>query len=179
MEYMCLDFINSAWYLRHKVKKELFYDEKWIADFCAKWNLDKEVFTQQAEKLIEVRTFLYKTVLDVIKNQTLSTKATNELNKMLQKTHLVYELTINDKEGTILQTATSAKASNRIEYEAVLSFCQFVSEVPTERIKLCDNPDCGWVFYDESKSKNKKWCDNTCASLMKVRKHRAKQKEAL
>jgi len=45
------------------------------------------------------------------------------------------------------------------------------------RIRVCENPGCQWYFYDETRSRTKRCCDETCANLVKVRRHRARKKE--
>ncbi len=36
---------------------------------------------------------------------------------------------------------------------------------------------CGWVFYDRSKNRSRKWCEQaTCANLMKVRRFRQRHR---
>ncbi|WML48365.1 CGNR zinc finger domain-containing protein [Neobacillus sp. PS3-34] len=50
------------------------------------------------------------------------------------------------------------------------------------RIKIC--PDCKWVFYDQSKSGTKKWCNmnatssdgRACGTISKVKRYREKNK---
>jgi predicted RNA-binding Zn ribbon-like protein len=45
----------------------------------------------------------------------------------------------------------------------------------TERIRECDAGDCSMVFYDESRSNNRRWCSMArCGNRAKVRKHRAR-----
>ena len=42
------------------------------------------------------------------------------------------------------------------------------------RIRLCAADDCGLVFYDESRSNNRRWCSmKRCGNRAKVRTHRA------
>jgi predicted RNA-binding Zn ribbon-like protein len=42
------------------------------------------------------------------------------------------------------------------------------------RIRACDAADCAMVFYDESRSNNRRWCSmQRCGNRAKVRKHRA------
>ncbi|WP_081833786.1 CGNR zinc finger domain-containing protein [Geomicrobium sp. JCM 19055] len=42
-----------------------------------------------------------------------------------------------------------------------------------KKIKFCQNEDCRWVFYDNTKNGRKQWCTNdTCGNLLRVRKHR-------
>jgi predicted RNA-binding Zn ribbon-like protein len=41
------------------------------------------------------------------------------------------------------------------------------------RIRLCAADDCGLVFYDESRSNNRRWCSmKRCGNRAKVRTHR-------
>ena len=43
-----------------------------------------------------------------------------------------------------------------------------------DRIRECDADDCAIVFYDESRSNNRRWCAmSRCGNRAKVRKHRA------
>ena len=59
----------------------------------------------------------------------------------------------------------------------VESFASFVVSGEPERLKLCENPDCRWVFYDTTRSRTRRWCADTCGNLMKVRDFRARQKK--
>jgi predicted RNA-binding Zn ribbon-like protein len=65
---------------------------------------------------------------------------------------------------------------NWIIAEITASFVELIEYGENNRIKICENPDCKWFFYDETKSRTKRWCDDKCASLMKVRKFRAQKK---
>jgi predicted RNA-binding Zn ribbon-like protein len=42
------------------------------------------------------------------------------------------------------------------------------------RLRLCENPDCGHLLYDASKSRTGRWCGVTCGNRMRVRRHRAR-----
>ncbi|WP_213815863.1 CGNR zinc finger domain-containing protein [Glaciihabitans sp. dw_435] len=45
----------------------------------------------------------------------------------------------------------------------------------SERIRLCADPTCGLVFYDESRSNNRRWCSmQRCGNRAKVRAHRSR-----
>ncbi|TMC65135.1 MAG: CGNR zinc finger domain-containing protein [Chloroflexota bacterium] len=43
-----------------------------------------------------------------------------------------------------------------------------------EKSFSCENPDCRWVYYDESANQNRRWCEDSCANLMRVRRFRAR-----
>lgn len=47
-----------------------------------------------------------------------------------------------------------------------------------ERIKICDNDRCRWVFYDTSRTSRRRWCNMaTCGNRAKAARHRARTRE--
>lgn len=48
-----------------------------------------------------------------------------------------------------------------------------------ERIRICDNDTCRWIFYDHSRTGQRRWCDMaTCGNRAKAARHRAKVRGA-
>src|SRR3954452_21491700 len=48
-----------------------------------------------------------------------------------------------------------------------------------DRIRACANETCQWLFYDESRTGRRRWCDMaTCGNRAKARRHRQRQKAA-
>jgi predicted RNA-binding Zn ribbon-like protein len=46
-----------------------------------------------------------------------------------------------------------------------------------DRIRVCANDRCQWVFYDASRSGRRRWCDmTTCGNRAKAARHRARVK---
>jgi len=46
-----------------------------------------------------------------------------------------------------------------------------------ERLRICDSETCRWVFYDQSRTGRRRWCDmSTCGNRAKAARHRAKQR---
>jgi len=44
-----------------------------------------------------------------------------------------------------------------------------------KRVRVCAAPTCGWLFLDNSRRGNRRWCDMTvCGNRAKARKHYAK-----
>lgn len=47
-----------------------------------------------------------------------------------------------------------------------------------ERLRVCDNPDCKWIYYDETKNRSKRYCDDkACGNLLKVRRFRERARQ--
>jgi predicted RNA-binding Zn ribbon-like protein len=48
-----------------------------------------------------------------------------------------------------------------------------------DRIRVCANDRCRWVFYDESRTGRRRWCDMAiCGNRAKAARHRARRKGA-
>jgi predicted RNA-binding Zn ribbon-like protein len=48
-----------------------------------------------------------------------------------------------------------------------------------DRIRICDNDTCRWIFYDESRAGRRRWCDMaSCGNRAKAARHRARMKAA-
>ena len=57
--------------------------------------------------------------------------------------------------------------------EALSLFCS----PKAARIGRCDGGNCGWLFLDESRGKQRRWCDmNDCGSRAKARRYYEKHK---
>lgn len=42
-----------------------------------------------------------------------------------------------------------------------------------DRLKLCDNPQCRWLFIDQSKNRSRQWCESaSCGNRQRVRRFR-------
>jgi predicted RNA-binding Zn ribbon-like protein len=45
------------------------------------------------------------------------------------------------------------------------------------RVRQCANPECGWLFLDNSKSGNRRWCSmSACGNCAKAHRHYLRQK---
>lgn len=49
----------------------------------------------------------------------------------------------------------------------------------TDRLRVCENETCRWVFFDRSRGGHRRWCDmRTCGNRAKAARHRAKLRES-
>jgi predicted RNA-binding Zn ribbon-like protein len=54
-----------------------------------------------------------------------------------------------------------------------------VSGDHADRIRVCANDSCRWVFFDSSRTGRRRWCDMaTCGNRAKAARHRARTKDA-
>ena len=47
-----------------------------------------------------------------------------------------------------------------------------------DRVRRCANPDCGWLFVDDSRAGKRRWCSmSSCGNRAKARRHYHKTKD--
>lgn len=69
-------------------------------------------------------------------------------------------------------------------FEGALAFlaesvARVVSQGRPDRLRVCANPDCQFVFYDTSRNGHRRWCDMaTCGNRAKVARFRARRRAA-
>jgi predicted RNA-binding Zn ribbon-like protein len=57
-----------------------------------------------------------------------------------------------------------------------LSALSLLMEKDLSRTKRCDGKECGWLFFDATKNKSRRWCEmRVCGNRAKVRRARAKK----
>lgn len=178
MDVPCLEFINSKWYETHKPYVEKLKDSEWLEQFCRKWALPiPDGFGQAVEALTRFRDEMREVALRFCAVRELSPEDIETINARLLLDRPQKRL-VQENGGFRLADVPQSGGLDQFLYRIALSFAELITQYPPEYLKTCGNPDCGWIFYDDSKSHSRKWCDNRCASLMKVRKYRAGKKNA-
>lgn len=177
MNFMCIDFMNSSWYNSHR-EYEALENPKWLEAFKEKWNIKLEWIpdSKNESELIELRDLLIKALDDVKAGCRLSEETIKLLNHYLSLGTFSRKV-INTENGYKLDKIPENLNWQWVESEIAASFLDLISNYEIERIKHCENPDCSWIFYDESKSRTRRWCEDSCGSLMKVRRFRERQKQ--
>lgn len=52
------------------------------------------------------------------------------------------------------------------------SAAELLTSDELSRVGVCDGEDCGWLFFDTSKNRSRRWCDmGDCGNRAKARRH--------
>ena len=74
---------------------------------------------------------------------------------------------------------TTAAQLDQPLWPLALSAVDLLTGGETRRVKLCASHGCGWLFYDQSKNRSRRWCSmEGCGSQDKMRRHYRKRKQA-
>lgn len=184
MEFVALEFLNSDWHDWHGSGLHIDRLEQpgWIADFLAQWQLKTDSPLDEAAQtaLKELRGLLRRLLETLVAGQSLTAGAIAELNQYLSRSVFKRQLAFEaNRQQFHPELKPVQKDWDWVLAELANSFAELVTQHDTERLRICRNADCGWVFYDSSRNKTRRWCeDATCGSLNRVRRFRQRQKAA-
>ncbi|MCE1254408.1 MAG: CGNR zinc finger domain-containing protein [Anaerolineae bacterium] len=177
MENLSIEFINSQWYGSHPPFKDGLGDTKWMQTWQNKWNivLPDVISENETSRLYNLRNLLSRSMEFLSREEEIPEKLVIELNGFLEGFPLFYSINKGDG-GYAKSIYTKGSLVDQVMINIFSSFLELVSTNDLDRIKRCQNPTCGWFFFDESKNNTRKWCGNTCSSLIKVRRFRERRK---
>lgn len=178
MNAACLDFINSEFRdFRGRWVRDDLLQPGWLEQFLARWGLQIENSADAAtiEELLALRALLQH-VVEALAAGQLPDNDLAALDAIMLKAPSFRHLA-RDGEEYRLELVPLKKDWNWVQAEIVASFAELLVYHDPHRLKICQNPNCRGIFYDESKSRTRRYCStDKCANLMKVRRFRARHK---
>ncbi|MFQ3456138.1 CGNR zinc finger domain-containing protein [Bradyrhizobium sp. UFLA01-814] len=186
-EELSIKFVNTvAWRLR-----DLVEDRIATSDSILKWLLDAELADRRIAAQLRARwksspreadTFLnaahglrealYKLFVARIVGGRADPTAVADLNRSLGTGSGGVAL------GTVGDTLRWLPTAGKVTPDALLkpiawSAVSLLTGPRAERVKQCqDERGCGWLFVDESRAQNRRWCSmGDCGNLAKSRRH--------
>ncbi len=179
MDAACLDFINSDFRdFRGRWIRDDLQRPEWLEQFLARWGLQvaSPPDSTTLPALMGLRSLL-RHMVETLANGQLSDKDLAALNTVLLKAPSNRQL-VRDGKGYQLELVPLKRDWDWVQAEIVASFAELLVDHGPQRLKVCQNTTCRWIFYDESKSRTRRYCaTDKCANLLKVRRFRARHKD--
>jgi predicted RNA-binding Zn ribbon-like protein len=128
------------------------------------------------DRIVRTRTALRDVAHAVAHHETPDGDAIGEVNRALgAKARL--EL-VAEPEGVKLGHSHVGDAVDDVLARIAEPIVREVGGGHDRRFRVCANDTCRWLFYDESRSGQRRWCDMaTCGNRAKAQRHRARQKQ--
>lgn len=175
MDIPALDLVNS----RHRWTSDRVEDRldepAWLEAFLARWELGAAgaPTPEQKAALADLRTVLRRMIEAVHAGRPPRPGDVETLNEYLAWP-LVRRLD-RDGDGYRLALAPLKAGWGTVLAEIAASFAELLAGGQLERLKLCNDPGCGFAFYDETKNRTRRWCSPaTCGNRFKVRRYRSR-----
>jgi len=140
--------------------------------FLDRWHLKVEdADDQQAVADLARLRVLLRTVLErYARGRPVTPALQRNLESEMNRSPMAIQLE-RDRSGLRLQQRRSGRDWDVVIAEIATSAARLIAERRT--IKVCANPDCSWMFVDESKPRTRRWCNTSvCGSLLNVRHFR-------
>ncbi len=172
------DLINSDWrdYRGSGAREDRISNDTWIRPFLTRagWSGGLPSSADRAH-LRDLRSLLRRMVDTLIAGKEIRAADLKSLNGVMAGSPAVSRLEKQGSGWRLLQ-APSAPGFEQVSAAIAFSFASMLAEGDSTRIKVCANPDCGWVIYDESHNRTRRWCNvKECGNLIKVRRFRARK----
>ena len=170
---LCLDFVNSR-FSDHRGKGAA-YDRlpmpEWWSWLLDRWGLEECAFPNASEigELAHLRDLVRKALESQV---PLSSRARDAFDARLRRAPMVWTTGL-PAERPHLVPHSSTTGADYVAAAVVVALARTLAMQPG-RVRRCGNPDCSFLFEDQSRNGSRRWCDaGLCGNLMKVRSFRA------
>jgi predicted RNA-binding Zn ribbon-like protein len=188
-EDLAIRFVNTvAWRLKDPGEERLGSPEvllRWLqqnelisADqnrrLAAAWKVRPEAGIAAHDSALRLRETIYALFHSVIHQRSPPAAAAAYLSEFIGRPST---LRLQWREGRPSWRATQLpEATDDLLRPIALSAAALITGPRADRIKQCaDERGCGWLFVDDSRLKNRRWCSmGDCGNVAKARRHRAR-----
>lgn len=180
MERLSLDFMNSDWrdYRGSGRREDRLRNPEWVAKLLDRWELDvaERPGAKTLDALSALRAALWNVVAANGRGERASSADLDAINDALGASTPRRRVVAAD-DGYRVDLVPPRRDWAWARSEIAADFADLL-EREADRVRTCENDDCGWVFHDESKGRSRRWCDATCSNLIRVRRFRERRRHA-
>jgi predicted RNA-binding Zn ribbon-like protein len=151
-------------------------DGQWLDTALADWEVERTgaITHDDLDELRRLRALLRRLTSVIASGRQLSTEDLNDLNRVLARTPSFARIETDGQRYVLDRTPVAADWRDVAIGEIVGSFAAMLRVDPS-RLRICARPGCEAVFWDETRSRTRSWCDNrTCGNRVRVSRHRAR-----
>jgi len=190
--WLCLDFANTVdWHASENPVESL----NKYADLI-EWSAKRGIISGDAknvllrkseekpveaeavvEKAREIRENIYQILSDTVHGKPIKIADLKGFNRALAGTLSHSRLAPNER-GLRWDWDSSSDKLDSIIWPVVKSAVDLMTSGAMKRVGQCaDEKGCGWLFWDSSRNRSRRWCDmKDCGNRAKVRRFYAKSK---
>ena len=175
-EFAWIDLANSEEWDGFGTREDHLEDASWLAIFLKHWGLHEGVLAETPDAgLAKLRAFLRHAAERLAAGKPLSSQDVAQVNAWLKVP--ARQKLIQSQSGLHLELVPVRSRWEWILARIATSFAEMLEDGERERLRLCPNGGCRWIFYDKTKGNTRIWCsDKSCGNRDRVRRARAKKK---
>jgi predicted RNA-binding Zn ribbon-like protein len=128
------------------------------------------------EKAREIRENIYQILSDTVHGKPIKIADLKGFNRALAGTLSHSRLAPNER-GLRWEWDSSSDKLDSVIWPVVRSAVELMTSEAIKRVGQCADDRCGWLFWDSSRNRSRRWCDmKDCGNRAKVRRFYAKSK---
>jgi len=179
MELLWADLLNSDWH-DHRgsgAREDRLGNDAWRASFLARagWGEAGRLGARELGRLRELRALLRRLVDTTIQGRSPRSADLAALDAVLGRAphHL---RVLHGRKGWSVERVSVARGLDALLGRVAAGFAEMLARGEPGRLKICANPDCLWVMWDESRNGSRRWCSAAeCGNLERVRRFRRRR----
>lgn len=168
------DDIPDADALLTWLRDNALISERGRATEAARLRRSPDEAAQRLTRFQELRLLLHRLAAELAADGSPSPDSVTELNHVLREGLHYHQLR---REPDRARYAVSQVGDRLDQARAAIasSFAHFVADDAPDRLRVCANDGCRWIFIDRSPTGRRRWCDmRTCGNQAKAARHRAR-----
>ena len=171
-----VDLVNSEEWDGFGKREDHLADPHWIDAFLKHWKLHPAQSNHPPRRgLLQLRDVLRRAAGKFSVGRSLSRQELSKLNRALNVP--TRQKLVQHQNGFRSEVVPVRSDWSWVVARIAASLGEMLANGDVERVKICANGDCRWVFYDPTKARIKRWCkDSTCGNRARVRRARAAEK---
>ncbi len=175
-----LDLLNSDWH-DHRgtgARQDRLDDPRWLETYISRRGLDLEGLPWERIRraLHALRETLRGIVDRIVAGKKIPARDWARLSAYLERVPFIRKVRVIGSSTKIVEAPIGDKLD--VAMAAVArAFAESIAREDLSRLKVCQNKDCLWVFMDASRNRSRRWCEDTCGNLMKVRRYRDRHRK--
>jgi predicted RNA-binding Zn ribbon-like protein len=144
---------------------------------AARLRRDPDEADRRLERFRHLREVLHAVAADISADGRPRSELIGELNHILRH-GLHYHQLRGEADGTRYEITQVGDRLDQARAAIASSFAHFLADDAPDRLRVCANEGCRWIFVDRSPTGRRRWCDmRTCGNQAKVARHRARARE--
>ena len=175
-EHACLDLVNSAFsdHVGSGGTVDRLASPAW-----QRWFLDRHGLKPKppagpppVADLVALRRDLRRILERWSSDGALGPRDVGRLDRWTRAAEL-RERVVGTASGVAIETEPLHRDWAWVHARVAASAVRLLADGGPRRLKTCGNPPCGWMFYDDTVNRSKRFCSTTpCASRVRVRRFR-------
>ncbi len=174
--HMFIDFANSELYDGRGNLDDRLLDDSWRGAFLERWGMGRFAPLDETalDVLVDLRSAIRAIAETLRAGRRPAPRHLKVLNEALAANPVRFELRGRGDSVELSEVPLARSGSQAVAGAIALSAARFLADGESDRLKMCDNPGCRWVFHDDTKNRSRRWC-GPCGNVDKVRRFRERQ----